>query len=42
MSYIEFLHNPIEIQEKNEKEAMVEKMGISSFWEWENKICINH
>lgn len=38
MCYIEFIGNPIEIFEKNEMQAEKERLGIQSFWSWENKL----
>jgi hypothetical protein len=37
-AYIEFVKNPIEQYERNDKKQEIEKHGIQSFWTWEKKI----
>jgi hypothetical protein len=38
IAYIEYIRNPIELYENNEKLQEREKTGLPSFWEWELKI----
>ena len=38
MAYIEYIGNPIEIYEDEEKIKRQEEKGIPTFWDWEMKI----
>lgn len=40
VAYIEIIGNEIENYEKNEMQNEKERLGISSFWQWERKLLV--